>query len=209
MKPFVRKLTDYAMHNAPKGIKYWKIADGSSIQDKNEVDLVPVSQGKDIPGHIHERSNALVLVLSGSGIVELDTESKRIEKFDIVNIPAGTYHAFQASPSEELTFLSVQYPPIAGDYIFKRSSNKKFSFPRKPLTYAAAAIMCGIVLTGYKHHTDTEKKLRETEMLLNIEKDPYFRGVERGMLKYHDDIERMFGKENAKEIIRSSPYPLI
>lgn len=113
----IKHLKDIPIHKAPKGIIYQKIAQGSSIEPV-EVDYVPVKKGKSIPGHIHEKSNAFVLILEGSGSIMLNKKEVRVKKNDIIDIPAGTWHEFHAK--EDLLFLSIQYPPIKEDYVFHK-----------------------------------------------------------------------------------------
>lgn len=214
MKPFVKNLAEYAVHNAPKGIRYWKIASGSSIERQNEVDLVPVPHGRDIPGHIHKRSNALVLILSGSGIAEIGNERREIDRFDVVNIPAGTYHAFEASPKEDLMFVSVQYPPIGNDYVFSRSIERNLRFPpiRRLAAYAAAGILAASLLTIdnlYNENRNLRSELETQKVLREIEDNDYIRGIENGMLEYRKQLETIFGPEKAREIERKAPYPVI
>ena len=208
MNSFVRKLAEYALYSAPKGIQYYKLASGSSIESANEVDFVPVPHGADIPGHIHQRSNALVLVLSGSGFVELDEQRTRIERFDVINIPAGTYHAFQALPDKELTFLSVQYPPIGGDYVFSRTTGRKSPSVAAYMTAGAltASMLLNVHLSDRNRYLGTE--LEEQRIIRAVERDPYTQGIERGMIEYHGRLEKLFGAE-AKEIERQAPYPII
>ena len=119
VKEFVKNLKDISFYKAPKGIAYRKMAVGSSIHPI-EVDYVPVQKGKSIPGHIHEKSNAFVFILQGSGTVTLGTKTIPVTKDDIINIPCGTWHEFHASSLEDLVFLSIQNPPIGRDYLFRK-----------------------------------------------------------------------------------------
>ena len=41
MKAFVKNIGDYVIHNAPKGIRYWKIANGSNM---NQSELISFLQ---------------------------------------------------------------------------------------------------------------------------------------------------------------------
>ena len=220
MSAFIRKLKEYNLHHAPKSITYWKIAQDSSIEERTEVDLVPLARGVDIPGHIHERSNALVLILSGSGTVTLGEQEQNIEKFDVINIPAGTYHAFQSSQQEELTFLSVQYPPISGDYVFAKIAPQRIqqkitpSVLKRLLPYAIAASVCISFYANVTSHNENRTLREENEtqkIVTQVSSNPYLQHMELGMSKYHRDAQTTATqlKITIEEFVSKSPYPLI
>jgi len=212
MKAFVKNIGDYVIHNAPKGIRYWKIANGSNIENSVEVDLVPVEKGAEIPGHIHKKSNALALVVSGSGKVTLGDGGYNVRKGDIINIPAGVYHDFKASEDEELTFLSVQNPPINNDYVFSRRLPRRINIPNSLVPAIAAA---SLVLLNIFVPINENRKLRQENLdyrIVNeVNSNDYLKGIERGMINYHSQLEKIAKENNMNqsELISAGPYPAV
>jgi uncharacterized cupin superfamily protein len=60
--------------------------------------------------HAHERSEDLILVLEGGGVIRLDDEEFPIGKGDVILVSEGEFHGTVAGP-EGLTCVSVQAPP--------------------------------------------------------------------------------------------------
>jgi len=119
----VRRLRDFAKHQAPRKISYKRISSGSSLEGMAEVDYVPISKNSRIPAHAHKCANTLCVVVSGKGYVELNGRRSPLRAGNVISIPAGVYHEFGAL-DQKLVFISVQSPPIGDDYIFQQGRNQ-------------------------------------------------------------------------------------
>jgi len=60
--------------------------------------------------HVHERSEDLILVLEGSGVIRLDDKEFPIEPGDVILVSEGEFHGTVAGPNG-LVCVSVQAPP--------------------------------------------------------------------------------------------------
>jgi mannose-6-phosphate isomerase-like protein (cupin superfamily) len=116
-RSWVKRLDDVAYHNAPGGIRYKQLTSGTPLAKTVEVDFVPVPSGSPIARHAHAHAETLCLIVSGSGSLTLGEETIPVEVGHVVYIPSGLLHGFTAR-SDNFSFLSIQQPPIAEDYIF-------------------------------------------------------------------------------------------
>lgn len=85
--------------------------DGGS-ESNREVSLVKVNATGVYPPHVHKESDAYFIVVSGETTLLLNKESKTIKAGDKIEIPRGVAHGFDLKDGEELTFISIQSPPI-------------------------------------------------------------------------------------------------
>ena len=65
-------------------------------------------------GHTHETQEEVYVVLQGSGRMKLDDEIVKLEKFDAVRVPPGTWRGYEAGP-EGLELLVVGAPNLGDD----------------------------------------------------------------------------------------------
>lgn len=76
-----------------------------------------IDAGAAIPEHVHDTSTELLYVLSGAGTMTVDGVSLPVEPTSVIQIPAGTPHAFTASAA--MVALQV-YTPAGPEQRFKQ-----------------------------------------------------------------------------------------
>ncbi len=74
--------------------------------------------------HTHDRSEDLIIVLEGSGIIRLEDKEFPIEPGDVILVSEGEFHGTVAGPSG-LTCFSVQAPPDPKLYDGSRNKPKE------------------------------------------------------------------------------------
>ena len=76
------------------------------------MEYVKLAPNSNYRPHYHERSDALVFILDGSGhVLNGDGNSYKVSQGSVAYFPRRTRHGF-ATESEGLNFLAVQSPPI-------------------------------------------------------------------------------------------------
>jgi mannose-6-phosphate isomerase-like protein (cupin superfamily) len=81
--------------------------------------LVTLPQGTlavqtgDVPKHMHNDSDELDYVISGSGAFWLGDHQQEIRAGDLIVIPKGTVHAGSRASSGEFKLLAIKMPPQA------------------------------------------------------------------------------------------------
>jgi mannose-6-phosphate isomerase-like protein (cupin superfamily) len=95
--------------------------DGSTIRSLLDLSNAPVAHqslaeatlpaGGRTERHYHKLSEEIYYMLSGSGIMEIDGETRDVTVGDAILIPPGAWHQIHAS--EALCFLCCCAPPYA------------------------------------------------------------------------------------------------
>jgi quercetin dioxygenase-like cupin family protein len=93
-----------------EGIKIVRVLDGTAF-DNIGCEYVVLEKGQQLESHVHEEANSFILVLSGSGIVELEDQLIPLKKWDTVYVPAGVPHAFR-TVDQPIVMYGFQSPPI-------------------------------------------------------------------------------------------------
>lgn len=93
--------------------------DGSTIRSILDLSNAPVEKqslaeatipaGGETERHWHKDSEEFYFILSGSGTMEVDGETKEVGVGDAILIPAGSWHQIQAQ--EDLRLLCCCAPP--------------------------------------------------------------------------------------------------
>src|SRR3989338_8709089 len=73
-------------------------------------DIAGLDAGRPYRPHIHEKSDAILCILSGSGLIALGGKEHEYSPSSTFFVPRGTSHGF--SPSADTLILSIQSPPI-------------------------------------------------------------------------------------------------
>ena len=77
------------------------------------ITRVTVSAGRQNPRHVHETSEQIWFVLSGSGLLLLEEESEReIYTGDVARFAPGDIHGFRNTSNESFVYVSVTTPPL-------------------------------------------------------------------------------------------------
>ncbi len=97
--------------------------DGSTIRSLLDLSNAPVVEQSlaeaEIPAggqterHYHRLSEEMYYLLSGSGIMEIEGETRDVKSGDAILIPAGKWHQIRAV--EALRFLCCCAPPYSHD----------------------------------------------------------------------------------------------
>ncbi len=102
-------------------------ADGSTIRSILDLTNAPVENQSlaeaSLPldgstqRHYHKASEEIYFILTGSGLIEIDGETREVAPGDAILIPAGTRHQI-TSKSNDLRFLCCCAPPYSHDDTF-------------------------------------------------------------------------------------------
>ena len=110
----MKKLNAPAVLNKVKFEKF-KVSNEEVIElyrvptTKGCLEIVRLKKGN-YPPHIHDKANAKLYILSGSGKLFLNKKKKDYREGDIINIPKGISHGF--SVRKATIMLSIQSKQI-------------------------------------------------------------------------------------------------
>jgi len=93
-----------------EGIKITRVLEGTAF-DNIGCEYVVLERGQSLDSHVHEEAHSFILVLSGSGIVELEGIVMSIREGSLVYVPAGVPHAFR-TVDDSIVMYGFQSPPI-------------------------------------------------------------------------------------------------
>jgi quercetin dioxygenase-like cupin family protein len=84
--------------------------------DKNvEVSLVEIRSEGEYPQHVHKKSDAFFVVVSGEAYFLSGKEKTLLKQGEKVQIPRGTPHGFELEDGKSFQFISIQSPPIINE----------------------------------------------------------------------------------------------
>ncbi len=102
------------------GAEPFTTADGSTIRELLGIPTAPVQNqslaeatlepGRETHRHYHAQAEEIYYVVEGSGEMEVDGDSRRVEVGDAVLIPPGAWHQIRASATGRLRFLCCCAP---------------------------------------------------------------------------------------------------
>jgi quercetin dioxygenase-like cupin family protein len=93
-----------------EGIKMIPVLEGTAF-DNIGCEFVMLERGQSLYPHVHEKAHSFILVLRGSGLVELNGNAMPVREGSLVYVPAGVLHAFK-TVDDHIVFYSFQSPPI-------------------------------------------------------------------------------------------------
>lgn len=107
-----------------EGIKVTRVLEGTAF-DNIGCEYVVLERGQSLDSHVHEEAHSFILVLRGSGIVELEGNVMNIREGSLVYVPAGVPHAFR-TVDDPIVMYGFQSPPIIKnpthvDIVFERT----------------------------------------------------------------------------------------
>ena len=106
--------------------------DGRRDPDR-EVTFATITGPLQLKEHRHKKSDALFIVVGGTATLRSNGETYRLEPGDRLAIPRGMPHGFSLERGEQLSFVSVQSPPIRN-----RQSGEEDFHPVEPALVPAA-----------------------------------------------------------------------
>ena len=94
--------------------------DGSTIRELHHTAAQSLAEATLEPGeaterHYHRASEEIYFVVKGSGLMEVDGDSKHIRPGDAVLIPAGAWHTLENDGNSELRILCCCAPSYSHD----------------------------------------------------------------------------------------------
>lgn len=106
-----------------EGVKVIRVLEGTAF-DNIGCEYVVLERGQQLDSHVHEEAHSFILVLHGSGVVELEGNVMNIREGSLVYVPAGVPHAFRTVDAP-IVMYGFQSPPI-----IKNSTNVDIVFER-------------------------------------------------------------------------------
>jgi len=111
--PWLIKHIDELPVELLEGVKVTRVLEGTAFHNIG-CEYVVLDKGQVLDSHIHEEASSFILVLEGTGIVEMDGEEVSIRPGHTIYVPAGVSHGFRTI-DEVLVLYGFQSPPIIRD----------------------------------------------------------------------------------------------
>jgi quercetin dioxygenase-like cupin family protein len=110
-----------------EGIRVTRVLEGTAF-DNIGCEYVVLERGQSLDSHVHEEAHSFILVLHGSGVVELEGKVMNIREGSLVYVPAGVPHAFR-TVDDPIVMYGFQSPPIIKnttnvDIVFERTGEQ-------------------------------------------------------------------------------------
>ena len=92
--------------------------DGSTIRELHHTDTQSLAEATLEPGqstqrHHHRVSEEIYLITHGSGVMELDGETRRVVPGDAILIPPGAWHTIENDGDADLRLMCSCAPPYS------------------------------------------------------------------------------------------------
>lgn len=71
---------------------------------------IPV--GEEIGEETHAKNDQVFIFVDGEGEAVVGAETKKVEKYTLVVVPAGSVHNIKNTSGEPLKFLTIYAPPV-------------------------------------------------------------------------------------------------
>jgi mannose-6-phosphate isomerase-like protein (cupin superfamily) len=96
--------------------------DGSTIREYHHTSVQSLAEASLEPGaatrrHYHARSEEIYLVVEGSGLLEVDAETREVTAGDAIVLPPGSWHELTAHGTG-VRLLCCCVPPYSDDDTF-------------------------------------------------------------------------------------------
>ena len=108
---------------SPAGVEAFTTKDGSTIRELHHTAVQSLAEATLEPGqaterHYHRASEEIYLMTVGSGILEIDGETRRVTAGDAILIPPGAWHMLENDGAEQLKLMCCCAPPYSHDDTF-------------------------------------------------------------------------------------------
>ena len=110
-----------------EGVKITRVLDGTAF-DNIGCEYVLLEKGQHLEPHVHEEANSFILILGGSGFVQMEDQELPIRTGHLVYVPAGVLHGFRTM-EDPIVMYGFQSPPIIKskenvDIVFEKTGNQ-------------------------------------------------------------------------------------
>jgi mannose-6-phosphate isomerase-like protein (cupin superfamily) len=100
------------------GVDAFVTKDGSTICELHHTETQSLAQATLAPGqstqrHHHRASEEIYLIIHGSGVMELDGESRAVRAGDAILIPPGAWHTIANDGHDDLRLMCCCAPPYS------------------------------------------------------------------------------------------------
>ena len=108
---------------SPDRVEAFVTKDGSTIRELHHTAAQSLAEATLEPGqaterHYHRASEEIYVVTKGSGSLEIDGETRRVQRGEAILIPAGAWHTLENNGTSELLILCCCAPPYSDDDTF-------------------------------------------------------------------------------------------
>lgn len=108
---------------SPSAVEAFVTKDGSTIRELHHTAAQSLAEATLAPRrstqrHYHRSSEEIYLITHGTGVMELDGETRRVGPGDAVLIPPGAWHTIANDGDEELRLMCCCAPPYSHDDTF-------------------------------------------------------------------------------------------
>jgi mannose-6-phosphate isomerase-like protein (cupin superfamily) len=90
------------------------------------ADHVLIRKGSELKPHIHDGAESFLWVVSGSALLDIGSDSRKVTQNDFIYVPPGVAHGFR-TPDEDVVLFSIQSPPI-----YPKDGHVDIRFPDDP-----------------------------------------------------------------------------
>ena len=110
----IRALSEQEPFTTKDGSTIRSILDSANAPvEKQSLAEATIPVGGETERHWHKESEEFYFILEGSGMMEIDGETRQVGVGDAILIPAGAWHQIKAA--EALRFLCCCAPPYRHD----------------------------------------------------------------------------------------------
>jgi mannose-6-phosphate isomerase-like protein (cupin superfamily) len=108
---------------SPAGVEAFTTKDGSTIRELHHTAAQSLAEATLEPGqaterHYHRASEEIYLMTAGSGVLEIDGETRRVTAGDAILIPPGAWHTLENDGTDPLKLMCCCAPPYSHDDTF-------------------------------------------------------------------------------------------
>jgi mannose-6-phosphate isomerase-like protein (cupin superfamily) len=108
---------------SPAGVEAFTTKDGSTIRELQHTAVQSLAEATLEPGqaterHYHRASEEIYLMTVGSGVLEIDGETRRVGAGDAILIPPGAWHTLENDGTDPLKLMCCCAPPYSHDDTF-------------------------------------------------------------------------------------------
>jgi mannose-6-phosphate isomerase-like protein (cupin superfamily) len=108
---------------SPAAVEPFTTKDGSTIRELHHTAVQSLAEATLDPGqaterHYHRASEEIYLITSGSGVLEIDGETRRVAVGEAILISPGAWHTIDNDGGEPLKLMCCCAPPYSHDDTF-------------------------------------------------------------------------------------------